>query len=102
MTYTVNVTGGTYVVWLRRLVPAQWGHSRGGERSDSVWLGVDAVGPTLPLDDVPADTDAWTWVRADTPLVLARGRHTLVLRTREGGYAVDQILLTTNPQIRPD
>ena len=102
MTYTVNVTGGTYVVWLRRLVPAQWGRNRGGERSDSVWLGVDAVGPTLPVDDVPADTDAWTWVRADTPLVLARGRHTLVLRTREGGYAVDQILLTTNPQFRPD
>ena len=102
MTYAIDVAGGTYAVWLRRLIPAQWGRALGGARSDSVWLAADDVQPTAPVDDALAVTGEWAWVRATAPLSLSRGRHTLTLRVREGGYAIDQILLTTDPNLTPD
>ncbi|MFN8644832.1 MAG: hypothetical protein U0802_25380 [Candidatus Binatia bacterium] len=100
MTYAIEVSGGTYAVWLRRLIPTQWGRALGGERSNSVWLGADDQPPAAPVDDVAAPTEQWAWVRAGS-LALSRGRHTLTLKTREGGYAVDQILLTTDPDSAP-
>jgi len=87
---------------VRRLIPAQWGRALGGARSDSVWLGIDDAVPTAPIDDAPAAAEAWAWVRAAAPERLARGRHMLTLKTREGGYAVDQILLTTDSGLVPE
>mgnify|MGYP000358182163 CR=1 FL=1 len=93
--YEIEARGGTYAVWVRRLIPADWGRQLGGEASNSAWLGVDGAAPAMPLDDQPAAPDTWAWVRAGQPLRLARGTHTLTLRTREGGYAIDRIQLTT-------
>ena len=102
MTYDVEVDGGAYTVWVRRLIPAQWGRALGGERSNSAWLGVDEITPAAPIDDAAAATEQWAWVRAAAPLALARGRHTLTLRARDGGYAIDQFLLTTDPTLEPE
>ncbi|MBM4244280.1 MAG: VCBS repeat-containing protein [Deltaproteobacteria bacterium] len=92
--YAIDVAGGSYEVWVRRRVPTTWGTlGRGGEQSDSAWIGVDGA----PLGTVPEKAgpdDLWEWVRVGS-IDLERGVHTLQLRVREGGLAVDRIALTT-------
>ena len=93
-TFTIDVAGGRYQVWARTLVPEVWGSQLGGAASDEAWVVVDD-GPPLRIGGDRPPTHRWAWVRAEAPLELDSGRHTLSLRTREGGYAVDRIVLTT-------
>jgi len=103
--YTFHVQGGAYNLWARRWAPARWGFllaGLGGSNSDSAWFGID--GEPLAggiFDDGAADFDTWTWVKAPVPLELAPGSHVLHLRVREGGYAVDRILLAADPGFMP-
>jgi hypothetical protein len=100
--YAVEVAGGTYRVWVRRWVPQRWGLLLGRGESDSAWIGVDGRALGGPFDDKPAGVEAWTWVGATEPIELRAGDHTLSLRIREGGYAVDRILLSADPDFVPD
>ena len=89
--YTAEVTGGTYKIWVRRWIPSVWGaRGRGGELSDSVWLGVDGVPVNAPPDS--GVQNEWQWVQAGE-VSLAAGVHTIQARVREGGFALDAIAL---------
>lgn len=91
--YAVELAGGTYQVWVRRWVPAVWGtFGLGGTASDSAWLGVD--GAVLGAVGEAAAVNRWEWARVGS-VALAAGEHTVHLRVREGGLAVDRIVLTT-------
>jgi hypothetical protein len=98
--YQVAVAGGTYRLWVRRWVPSVWGYGLGGTKSDSAWVGVDDE-PLAVLDDAGGATDDWVWVQAPAPFTLAPGTHTLRLRARENGYAVDRVVLTADPVFVP-
>jgi hypothetical protein len=96
----VDLAGGTYTVWVRRWVPSVWGYGLGGTKSDAAWIGVNDE-PFAVLDDQGGPTDAWTWVASANRVTLVPGAHTLRLRARENGYAIDRILLTTDPAYVP-
>lgn len=99
-TYTVAVEGGRYQLWARTLVPDRWGQDLGGAASDSAWLGVDD--DLRLLGDDGAAPGRWRWVAVGGgPLVLSAGEHSLNLRTREGGLAVDRLVLTTDLERPP-
>jgi hypothetical protein len=100
LVYEINLTGGTYHIWVRRWVPGSWG-TRGAGKSDSAFLGVDGSVLDGVLDDQQGAVNEWSWVGAPAPVDLSAGTHHLSLRVREGGYAVDQILLTTDPGFVP-
>jgi FG-GAP-like repeat len=90
--YVAELSGGNYQVWVRRWISSVWGtRGRGGELSDSAWIGVDgALVGQIPEGGA---TDQWQWVRVGE-VNLAPGEHTLQLRVREGGLALDAIYLT--------
>jgi len=91
--YRAEVDGGTYQVWLRRWIPSRWGTlGRGGAASDSAWIGVDGV--VVGAAPEGGGFDAWDWLRVGE-VTLDAGAHTVQLRVREGGFAVDRIVLTT-------
>ncbi len=98
--YQVAVTGGTYRLWVRRWVPSTWGYGLGGLRSDSAWIAANDDAFAV-LDDGGGATDGWEWVPAPAPLVLPAGTHTLRLRARENGYAIDRLLLVRDPAFVP-
>jgi FG-GAP-like repeat len=99
LAYRVDLTGGTYHVWLRTRVPGRWGYALGGRRSDAVWLGVDGR-PAERVEDA-GPPDAWSWVHAPAAIELATGRHELELRVAGRGFAVDRILLTRDARFAP-
>jgi hypothetical protein len=99
MEYDLDLDGGSYAVWARVLVPERFSTSLGSARSDSAWIGlgdrrmvVDAAGQT------PGE---WAWVQADGRVQLDEGRHVLSLRARERGFAVDQIVVTSDRAFDP-
>jgi hypothetical protein len=93
--YRVQVTGGTYALWVRRWAPFSWGYSLGGTSSDSAWLSVDG-GPSQVLGDTGGPFDTWVWERLPTIVDLTPGVHDLALRQRDRGVAYDRIVLTTD------
>jgi hypothetical protein len=99
LVYLMNLDGGTYHLWLRRWAPDRWGF-RGGAKSNSALLGMDDQALGTVFDDQDGDFEAWSWVAAD-PMELSAGTHALTLRVREGGYAVDRIILTTDAGFVP-
>lgn len=104
LAYAVELEGGIYHVWLRRWVPARWGClwcGLGGVRSNSAWIGMDGEAPGRPVDDQGGGLETWFWVRAPATIELDAGTHVLGLRIREGGYAVDRILLTPDAGYTP-
>lgn len=93
LVYEVSVKGGAYRIWVRRWVPSVWGTlGRGSEASDSAWIGVNGllVG-AVPEGAIP---DRWDWILVGS-VTLAPGGHTVHLRAREGGFAIDRIVLAT-------
>jgi len=100
VTYTVNLDGGTYGVWLRRLVPGEWG-ARGGAKSSAAFLGIDGALFCGSIEGGDEPLDAWEWVRIPCPVELPAGTHTLTLRVQEGGFAIDRILLAADPAFTP-
>ena len=100
LAYLVDVAGGDYHVWLRRWTPAKWGTTLGGAASNAVWIGVDEE-PRGVADDVDPTTEAWTWVEAPGPVSLTPGRHLLVVKAHEGGYALDRIVLARDDGFVP-
>jgi len=90
--YTVELEGGVYQLSVRRWAPGEWGtRGRGGELSDSAWIGVDDV-PVSFTAEGGAEND-WQWVYAGEVIVEA-GEHRIQARVREGGFALDAIKLT--------
>ena len=57
-------------------------------------MGVDGEAIGGILDNEEGGCGEWSWRRAGHSIQLTPGRHSLNLRIREGGYAVDRILLT--------
>jgi hypothetical protein len=102
VTYDVDAQGGDYVVWARVFVPSAFATEVGGETSDSAWLLIDGGRPLMLGDDAAQPTGTWRWVRGPELQRLRAGRHRLTLRPREHGIAIDRIVLTTNPEYRPD
>jgi hypothetical protein len=101
--YETRLAGGTYHVWLRTFAPARWGEAPsglGGTASDSAWLGADGVALGV-VGDATGPFDAWTWVRLDSPVQLAAGDRVIELRVREGGFAVDRIVLAAGADFVP-
>ncbi len=101
VSYDIDAAGGEYVVWARILAPSAFGRDLGGDSADSAWLSIDGGQPFV-VERAPGDpTDAWRWVRVDLRQRLEPGRHTLTLRPREQGTAIDKLLLTTDATYRP-
>jgi len=101
LVYTVDADGGDYAIWARVFVPSAFAPELGGGTADSAWLIVDGGEPLVVGDAGDGATDTWQWVRAAETQPLTAGRHDLHLRPREHGFAVDRILLTTDPTYRP-
>lgn len=87
---------GNYILWLR----GRWCCDCGNSLEvilDGVSLGV--------VEDAVLGTWHWVALRGETrelkPVSLRSGSHLLALLNREDGAAVDQILLTQDPEYRP-
>ena len=96
--YEVQLEGGEYEIWVRRWVPSIWGRL-GREKSNSVWLGINGqpIGESF-FDNSPEAFNHWTWLNQSEgesrlTLSLPEGRHLVNLQGREGGYAIDQIVI---------
>lgn len=92
--YRVHVEGGDYALRVRRWVPSRWGtRGRGGAASDSAWIGIDDA----PVGTVPPASayDLWEWVPVGR-VSLSEGEHTLQVRVREGGFALDALSLVAD------
>lgn len=122
LVYAMELKGGRYYLWLRRWAPKKWG-LLGKSESNSAWVGLDGQPPrdVTNNQNVSSDEirlfihqsirdvfdnqnqfyDEWTWIRGEVTFELSPGRHLLNLRAREGGYAVDRFLLTTDPGFVP-
>jgi len=100
-TYTTRLNGGTYRLWVRRWVPSQWGYTVGRTESNSAWIDVDGQPVGDVFDNADGGDDTWSWVAAPVPLSLSSGAHVVTLRVREGGYAVDRILLASDAAFTP-
>jgi len=98
--YDFTADGGSYTMWVRRWLPGEWGYGMGGPRSDSAWGSVDG-GASFVIDDQGGPSDTWVWQRVSTPLTFTHGAHSLALRERERGYAVDRIVLSADPGFVP-
>jgi hypothetical protein len=101
VTYTIHLDGGTYRLWVRRWVPSRWGYAVGGTESNSAWIDVDGQPIGDVFDEGNDGYDVWSWVTAPALLQLPAGSHALTLRVREGGYAVDRILLARDTAVVP-
>jgi hypothetical protein len=98
--YNVKVEGGSYHVWLRRWITSEWSRL-GSFESNSALIGADGKQHGGIFDNNTDYYDQWFWLRAPDPLTLSPGAHTINLRVREGGYAVDRILMTRDPALVP-
>jgi hypothetical protein len=92
--YEIQLRGGTYAIWVRRWVPKHWSLLLGRSESNSAWIGIDGRAIEGPFDNQDSGIEAWSWVEAPRLVKLSAGTYVLGLRIREGGYAVDRILLT--------
>ena len=92
---------GVYYVWLR-----VWSS---GDRANSLHVGLDGELPRTGERIEVRRFRQWTWTRAirgrrgEARLVIDQpGMHSLHLWMREDGLLVDRILLTRDPDFRPD
>jgi hypothetical protein len=92
-------TAGTYRVWLRGLA--------GNTSSDSVHVGLDGQAVATADRMTLATLNAFTWFQTtmDGPVatinVPTAGLHTVNIWTRESGFRVDRLLLTTDASLTP-
>jgi hypothetical protein len=92
-------TAGTYRVWLRGLA--------GNTSSDSVHVGLDGQAVASADRMTLATLNAFTWFQTtmDGPVatinVPTAGLHTVNVWTRESGFRVDRLLLTSNTGLTP-
>ncbi len=101
----VKLRGGTYYLWLLRWVPGNdtpgsWGRDAGGKRSNSVHIGFDGKYLGTMFDNKDGDYERWSW-KGPATFAADAGLHTIHIRAREGGYAIDRLLLTTIPGFVP-
>jgi len=101
VSFAIESNGGDHIVWARIFAPAAFTSDLGGKSADSAWLLIDDGEPLLLGDAVTEGVDTWTWVRVTEPQSLEPGQHTLALRPRERGTAIDKLILTTDPTYRP-
>jgi len=89
--YRLDVAApGEYVLWCR----ARWA----GACGNSLDILLDTAGQGFVEDPV---YEVWHWVALRRKLKLDAGEHFLVIGNREDGSAVDQVLLTQDPDYRP-
>jgi len=93
--YDVRLEGGTYAVWARVLAPAPWASTPAGQggRRPSAWVSIGGREQTIAASGA---LDTWTWVRVIAPVDLNAGSTRVVMRARDGGIAVDRLLMTRN------
>lgn len=101
LTYAVDADGGDYVIWARVWVPDRFAPRVGGATADSAWLLIDDREPKVLGEEPAPVTNVWHWVRVSGTTHLSPGRHELQLRVREPGFAIDQILLSTDTAATP-
>jgi hypothetical protein len=95
VTYTLTVAeAGPYYLWCR----VWWL----GECSNSFSMSVDGAPPFVFGED--GTYNAWHWVQAPKnlkQLTLSAGKHTLRIRNREDGVALDQVVLSASKRFVP-
>lgn len=96
--YDLDVPAGDYTVWLRAWAPARFGSYQGGPASDSAWIGFGDQQLAVGEGMTPG---TWTWIKAPATVPVEHGRKPLVLRARERGFAVDRIIVTSDPELAP-
>ena len=96
--YDLDVPAGDYTVWLRAWAPARFGSYQGGPASDSAWIGFGDQQVAVGEGMTPG---TWTWIKAPATVPVEHGRKPLVLRARERGFAVDRIIVTSDPELAP-
>ncbi len=102
LAYAVYLEGGSYTFWVRRFVPERWGGFLGGSESNSALIGVDGIPIADIFDNEDESIGTWSWVKARAPVTLTKGMHVVNLRTREGGYAVDRVVLSSDSTFVPE
>jgi hypothetical protein len=100
--YTVRLQGGSYALWVRRFVPDRWGAFLGGTESNSALIGIDGRPLGDVFDNEGRGVGEWFWAKVPEPLFLEEGTHVLGLKVREGGYAVDRIVLSSVADFTPE
>lgn len=92
MSYQIEFsTAGTYKVWVRRWCA--------DSASNSAFAGLDGL-QLSGYDNNGTNYNSWYWVNFGQVSV-SQGEHTFQIRRREGGYAVDRVILTTNAGYTP-
>jgi hypothetical protein len=99
--YGFDAEGGDYTLWARVFQPERFGNNMGADRSDSLWAVVDGGSPMVVGDDPAGASDQWVWVRVPGSVPLTAGQHSLALRARERGVAVDRVVLARDPAYSP-
>ena len=70
-----------------------------GESNMPFWEGSQPLADEF--DNETGGVGEWSWIQGREPVQLSRGSHVVNLRVREGGYAADRILLTTDAALVP-
>lgn len=98
--YHVEFTrAGTYYLAVRG-----WASDGGG---DSVWVGIAGETPTQlqRIAGFERGTWSWSWLADGEPATIeipAPGRYAMVVWMREDGFALDRIVLSTEPYVPAD
>ncbi|MEP7190490.1 MAG: fibronectin type III domain-containing protein, partial [Roseiflexaceae bacterium] len=90
LSFDLDVTnGGKFYVWLLSYGPSS--------SADSFTVQIDSGKATV----ASLPRDGWAWKRTSGTFALSNGAHSLVIKNREDGASVDQILLTSDAHYTP-
>jgi hypothetical protein len=90
LSFNLDVTnGGQFYVWLLGYGPKS--------SADSFTVQFDTGATRV----VSLTRDGWGWKRSSGTLAIANGAHTLLIKNREDGSSVDQLLLTSDERYTP-
>jgi M6 family metalloprotease-like protein len=89
--YIFTVTGGSYKIWCKTIMPTT--------SSNSFWIRIDN-GSWISWNVDANVSTAWKWNQTTTAS-LAAGSHVLTIAYREGGTKLDCIALSNDPAFNP-
>jgi hypothetical protein len=102
--YSLQINhSGDYYLWFHRYVPVTWGWNPllGKGNSNSLWIGVDNQSFDSAGDDTNKEYGIWIWIKEKQKVSLSAGAHILNIKIREGGYALDSLFFTQDPNYIP-